>query len=385
MADYRSEDPDRGYRKTFVAITVVHLFLLGGLLVASRFQSKKSDDTVVWMNPGSFGGDSAPPESQSASVQEPETAPREESRPEDRQQPQPETNQKEEAPQPSPPPVAPTPSPLTPQSELPISTPSPTPMPAPTPTPRPTIEPTPILTPKPTPKPTSRPTSKATPKPTPKATPKPTPKATPETAAKPSPEHAVTPKPSPKNEDELKGKAKVKQKENAKGEEKPERETSPKPKPSPAESEKNVKPNASPEASVPQGVASKNKGKQLHGRASAEPGTHSRNGDGTGPGVTRGSGSGDSGLAAYVGILTNRFQAAWNQPTREMALGKMLQVTVKLQVESDGTVTEFDIVEGSGNAVVDDSVREAGKKIAKLPPPPNGQAFSAPVRFELGN
>ena len=90
-------------------------------------------------------------------------------------------------------------------------------------------------------------------------------------------------------------------------------------------------------------------------------------------------------MAGYVGILTNRFQAAWNQPTSEMALGKMLAVTVKLKMESDGTVTEFEIVEGSGNAVVDDSVREAGKKIAKLPPPPNGQAFSAPVRFELGN
>ena len=106
---------------------------------------------------------------------------------------------------------------------------------------------------------------------------------------------------------------------------------------------------------------------------------------GKGPGEAEGSGSGDSALAGYVGILTNRFQAAWNQPTSEMALGKMLEVTVKLKVESDGTVTEFEIVEGSGNAVVDDSVREAGKKITKLPPPPNGQAFSAPVRFELGN
>ena len=95
--------------------------------------------------------------------------------------------------------------------------------------------------------------------------------------------------------------------------------------------------------------------------------------------------SGDSALSAYVGILTNRFQAAWNQPTSEMALGKTLEVTVKLKVEADGAVTEFIIVEGSGNAVVDDSVRDAGKKITKLPPPPNGQAFSAPVRFELGN
>jgi TonB family protein len=68
-----------------------------------------------------------------------------------------------------------------------------------------------------------------------------------------------------------------------------------------------------------------------------------------------------------------------------MAMGKTLEVTVKLKVEPDGKVTQFSIVEGSGNAVVDESVREAGKSITKLPPPPNKEAFSAPVRFELGN
>ncbi|MBV9645009.1 MAG: TonB family protein [Verrucomicrobia bacterium] len=371
MADYRSEVPEGGYKKNFVAITIIHFFLLGGLLVASRFQSKKND-TVVWMNPGSFGGDSTSAESQSVSVQEPETAPREEPPSEDRQQAQPEASQKEEAPQPSPPPILPTPSPFTQQPELPISTTSLTSTPSPTPTPRPTTEPTPKIIPKPTPR--------LTPRSTPKPTSKPTPKAIPEATAKPDRDHAATPKPSPKDQDELKGKAKVKQKENAQGEEKPKRETSPKPKPSQAESEKKAKSNASPETNVPQGVASKN-----NSRAAVAPGTHSRSGNGTGPGDTRSTGSVDSGLAAYVGILTNRFQAAWNQPTSEMALGKMLQVTVQLKVESDGTVTEFNIVEGSGNAVVDDSVREAGKKITKLPPPPNAQPFSAPVRFELGN
>ena len=162
-------------------------------------------------------------------------------------------------------------------------------------------------------------------------------------------------------------------------------DASPKPKSSPLKSEKSEKPNASPGPSALEAEAVKKNGKQSHGQVSSEPGSHSRGGGGTGPGDAEGSGSGNSALAGYVGILTNRFQAAWNQPTSEMALGKMLAVTVKLKVEQDGTVTEFDIVEGSGNAVVDDSVREAGKKIAKLPPPPNGQAFSAPVRFELGN
>jgi hypothetical protein len=51
MADYRSEDPNGGFKKTFVAMAVVHLILLGGLLLATRFQSKKNNDTVVWMIP----------------------------------------------------------------------------------------------------------------------------------------------------------------------------------------------------------------------------------------------------------------------------------------------------------------------------------------------
>ena len=184
-----------------------------------------------------------------------------------------------------------------------------------------------------------------------------------------------------------KAKEKRKQKEKNKDQEKttPKSEASPKPKSSPLKSEKSEKPKSSPEPSGQQAGTGKNKGKESQGQASAEPGSHSRNGSGTGPGDVEGTGSGDSALAGYVGILTNRFQAAWDQPTREMALGKMLEVTVKLKVEPDGTVTEFDIVGGSGNAVVDDSVREAGKKITRLPPPPNGRAFSAPVRFELGN
>ena len=121
------------------------------------------------------------------------------------------------------------------------------------------------------------------------------------------------------------------------------------------------------------------------GQIAGESAGASRTSGAGGHGEDTGSGSGDSALAAYVGILTSRFQAAWNQPTGEMAMGKALQVTVRLKVEPDGTVTQFTIVEGSGNAVVDESVREAGKNITRLPPPPNNETFSAPVRFELVN
>src|SRR5580693_8867873 len=124
MEYYGREDPDGGFKKTFVAIAVVHLVLLGGLLLATRFQSKKTNDAVVWMNPGSFGGDSAAAESQAASTPEAETAPSEDSRADNQQATPPETNKEDQELQATPAPVPATPPPITQQSELPISTPS---------------------------------------------------------------------------------------------------------------------------------------------------------------------------------------------------------------------------------------------------------------------
>jgi TonB family protein len=172
-------------------------------------------------------------------------------------------------------------------------------------------------------------------------------------------------------------------KEKPEAETSPKPDTSPKPKGSPAKPDEKNKSKASPSPGEHSGEA-KN-AKSSNGQSINESGGVSRKNGGGGNGPGSGSGSGDSALAAYVGILTNRFQAAWNQPTGEMTMGKTLEVTVKLKVEADGRVTEFTIIEGSGNAVVDDSVREAGKRITRLPPPPNNEAFSAPVRFDLGN
>ncbi|MBV8586191.1 MAG: TonB C-terminal domain-containing protein, partial [Verrucomicrobia bacterium] len=90
-------------------------------------------------------------------------------------------------------------------------------------------------------------------------------------------------------------------------------------------------------------------------------------------------------IGAYAEIIKNRFVAAWNQPHGEIPAGSNLVATVRLRIQPDGTVTEFEIVEGSGNSVVDESVREAGRKILKLPPPPGGTAFSPVLRFELGD
>jgi protein TonB len=105
--------------------------------------------------------------------------------------------------------------------------------------------------------------------------------------------------------------------------------------------------------------------------------------NGSGNGTAPGNGEANFGL--YAEIIKNRFDGAWNQPHGQIPAGNALVVTVRLKIESDGSVTEFSIVEGSGNSVVDESVKEAGHKIARLPPPPGGGEFSPTIRFELRN
>jgi TonB family protein len=350
MPDYPRQYEDGGFRKTFVVVGAVHLVLLGGLLLMALYQPKQSNDTVVWMSPGSFANDSAAGQGLLTGDREPTAPPDQELN-----QPSPqETDQEEESPSPpsATPPPHPASSPVV-ESPLPIATPTPAATPMSRLTPTPTPAPRSAATAKPSPKPSPRPTAKLTPK--------------------PSPTHSAAPKSSPKTEVAPREKEK----------EKPKIDDSPKPKTSPTKAKEREKANTATGSSARQTETGRSQGRSPHDQMT--PGRSSLAGSGSGAGGNKVGGSEDSALAAYVGILSSRFQAAWNQPTSEMALGKTLAVTVNLKVDADGTVTEFVIAEGSGNAVVDESVREAGKKITKLPPPPNGQAFSAPVRFELGN
>jgi len=349
--DHRPRDSG-GFRLNFALIAAVHLLVLGAILVLALFPSRKKDENVVWMNPGSFASGS--PMNDSGAGANSDSA----------------TDQKEDsAPQPSitpPPTEPPTPPPATPEPtvETPKNTPTPrasvevTPVASPNlTTPKPTPSPTPKATPPPTPKPSPSSTPKPTPKPTPKATPKPTPKPT----AKPSA------KPSAKASAEQSSTAKSKASE------------SPSHKPSASakkEEQKVAKNEATPSTT--------HKSENEAGGSSDKPSKTNANGtNGSGNGSVPGNGEANFGL--YAEIIKNRFDGAWNQPHGQIPAGNALVVTVRLKIEPDGSVTEFSIVEGSGNSVVDESVKEAGHKIARLPPPPGGNEFAPTIRFELRN
>jgi TonB family protein len=392
MLDYRSEDPDGGFKKIFVAIAVLHLILLGGLLLVARFQPKPKNDAVVWMNPGSFGGNSALGAAQATPAHETASPAGEEPGPRPTPINASSPAEPEETPESTPAPVAPPVLESTP--DIPVATPPPPP-PASGRSELAVSEPTPehSATPAPPPavKPTPKPTPKSKPKSTPESTPTPARKPTSKPKQKPTPEPAPKPKQTPTDNDETKLTRKEKEKATRHEKEKPKTDSAQKPAASPARPEKSKTPSSSPAEGDEKIASAEVRKKKVHEEATADSGSESGSGTAKGPGSGKGTGdakgtsSGESSLEGYVGLLTNRFQAAWNQPTSEMALGKTLSVTVRIRIEADGAVTNFEIVEGSGNAVVDDSVREAGKRLARLPPPPNGRAFSSPVRFELGN
>lgn len=341
----RQNDDDRpteigGFRLNFVLIAALHLLVLGAVLLLAIFSTRKKEENVVWMNPGSFASGSPMSDGAEGGANPDNAAGQKENLP-----PEPEPTL---SPQPV---IAPSP-PTTPEPtpEIPKDTPTPKPSVQVTPTPPPDLV-TPKPTPKPTPSFTPKPSPSVTPKPTPKPTakpPKPTPKPSPKPSTKPAPEESRTPRPKPSQSPAHKPPA------NAKKDEEKLAKNAPSPTAHKSESEGTDKP--------PRGNSSSS---------------------GNGTGSTSGNSEANFGL--YAEIIKNRFDGAWNQPHGEIPAGSALVVTVHLKIEPDGTVTEFSIVEGSGNSVVDETVKEAGHKITRLPPPPGGSGFSPTVRFELRN
>jgi len=342
----RENDDDRPteigrFRLNFVLIAALHLLVLGAVLLLAILSTRKKEENVVWMNPGSFASGSPMSDGADAGASPDNT-----------------TGQKENlAPEPEPtlsPPPAIAPSPPTtpePTPEIPKDTPTPKPSVQVTPTPPPNLV-TPKPTPKPTPSSTPKPSPSVTPKPTPKtkSTPKPSPKPSTKPSPKPTPEESRAPKPKPSESPTHKPPA------NAKKDEEKMAKNAPSPTAHKSESEGTDKPPKSNSSS-------------------------SGNGNDTGSN----SGNGEANFGLYAEIIKNRFDGAWNQPHGQIPAGSALVVTVHLKIEPDGTVTEFSVVEGSGNSVVDETVKEAGHKITRLPPPPGGSGFSPSVRFELRN
>jgi TonB family protein len=207
-----------------------------------------------------------------------------------------------------------------------------------------------------TPRPT--PNVKGTPKPKPKPSPKPTPKPTP----RPSPKKLTLAKASPK----------------------------PSPKEMPASEDKEEKKSDSAQADNKKIVLAKNE--TTKPVADKSPAAQTGSGKGTNAGTGGGHAGGsvnESQFGWYGSMLHDRFYSEWAQPTSVANAGGKNSVLVKLRIEKDGRVSSFEIVRSSGNAELDDSVKELANRVSHVEPLPDGLGkgdhYDVKINFELNS
>src|SRR5438552_2375868 len=222
----------------------------------------------------------------------------------------------------------------------------------------------------PTPASTITPKPSATPKPTPKATPKPTPKLTPKPTPKPTPKKTVLAKASPK--------------------------PSPKAKPTPAESDENDKQadaDAEKKKIAKAALAKSDAGDSNSSEKPVKKTTTVQSGSSKGTSAGANGHAGGAGSASefgwYGSMLHDRFYSEWIQPTTVISSGTKLSALVKIRIEKDGRVSDFEIIKPSGNVVVDESVAATAKRVTQVDPLPDGTGsgghYDVRINFELNS
>ena len=199
-------------------------------------------------------------------------------------------------------------------------------------------------------------------------TPKPTatPTTTPKPSASPTPKTKTTPKPSPKPTPQKKMVAKA----------------SPKAKPSVTKSgEKAQQANANAEEKkIAKTAPAKNEPSSQAGRGKTSS---------SGKGGHAAGGSSDSEFGWYGNMLHDRFYSAWVQPTTNVTSGARISTLIKIRIEKDGRVSNFEIIKPSENVVVNESVAAIAKRVTQVDPLPaglgNGDHYDVKINFELNS
>src|SRR6266699_2937360 len=100
-----------------------------------------------------------------------------------------------------------------------------------------------------------------------------------------------------------------------------------------------------------------------------------------------GGGNSTSEFGWYGNMLHDRFYSAWIQPTTNVVSGTKISTLVKVRIEKDGSVSNFEIIKPSENLVVNESVAAIAKRVTQVDPPPaglgNGDHYDVKINFEL--
>ncbi|MCX6976607.1 MAG: TonB family protein, partial [Verrucomicrobia bacterium] len=77
----------------------------------------------------------------------------------------------------------------------------------------------------------------------------------------------------------------------------------------------------------------------------------------------------------------------WEQPTSIVRTGADFITTLKIRIAKDGTISHPEIVNSSGNPLMDQSVLDAARKLQQIDPLPaglsEGDFFEIKINFKL--
>jgi TonB family protein len=122
-----------------------------------------------------------------------------------------------------------------------------------------------------------------------------------------------------------------------------------------------------------------------------QPASHPSDGEGSPAGANgrAGGGSSASEFGWYGNMLHDRFYSAWIQPTTNVPSGIKISTLVKVRIEKDGRVSNFEIIKPSENVVVNESVAAIAKRVSQVDPLPaglgNGDHYDVKINFELNS
>jgi TolA protein len=114
-------------------------------------------------------------------------------------------------------------------------------------------------------------------------------------------------------------------------------------------------------------------------------------GKGTSPGANgHGGGAGpESQFGWYGSMLHDRFYSEWVQPTSAANSATKNSVLVKIRIEKDGHVSNFEVVRPSGNEALDHSVEAVARRVTQVDSLPaglgTGEHYDVKINFELNS
>lgn len=85
-------------------------------------------------------------------------------------------------------------------------------------------------------------------------------------------------------------------------------------------------------------------------------------------------------------MIRQRFYDRWVQPQSVFHLDKKLTATLTIRIEKNGQISGFNLVQSSGDSVMDQSILEAARRVIQIDPLPaslDKNVYEVDIDFEL--